>query len=81
MDITKEIIQWQEDGEHIIIMADFNDDVTISAMCQWAAHLGLIKAITYLHPDNPPPTFQCGTQPIDRIFGTLATDQGGGEIS
>jgi len=27
-----------------------------------------MEAITWLHPNQPPPTFQCGSQPIDGIF-------------
>jgi len=47
---------------------DFNDDVESPPTRRWVASLGLVEAITWLHPQGVPPTFQQGSQPIDGIF-------------
>jgi len=67
-DITLEMLSWQDSGDHLIILTDFNDDITDSEARIWAANLGLIEAITYLHNSTPPPTYQRGSRPIDGIF-------------
>jgi len=68
MDLAKEINLWQEEGNHIVLLSDFNDDVTNTKVKTWAANLGLVEAITWLHPNDPPPTYQRGRRPIDGIF-------------
>jgi len=67
LDISKEILGWQELGDHVMLLMDFNDPVMDQSVKSWAAKLGLVEAITWLHQEHPPPTFQCGSQPIDRI--------------
>jgi len=56
--ITKEIKQWHELGNQILLLTDFNDNITNAATKSWVAKLGLVEAITWLHPDQPPPRFQ-----------------------
>jgi len=68
MDIMKEIKSWQELSDHVIVLTDFNDEVTDLAIRHWAANIGLVEAITWLHPNLPPPAFQRGSWPIDSIF-------------
>jgi len=66
--MAKEVQVWQEDGGHVIILTDFNDDVTHPDVHHWADGLGLVEAITWLHQASPPPTYQRGQRPIDGIF-------------
>jgi len=68
IDIAKEIQTWQEFGNHIILLTDFNNDVESLAVQQWAAALSLVEAIMCLHPARAPPTFQWGSWPINEIF-------------
>jgi len=67
-DLAKEIHLWQEEGDHIILLPDVNDDVTDTKVKTWAAKLGLVEAITWLHPIDPPPTYQRGRCPINGIL-------------
>ncbi len=57
LDITKEIKSWQEEGDHIIVLTDFNKVVTDAMAHCWATNLGLVEAITWLHPQHPPQPF------------------------
>jgi len=59
-DLAKEINIWQGEGDHIILLSDFNDDVTDTKVQKWAANLGLVEAITWLQPNDPPPMYQRG---------------------
>jgi len=68
MDLAKEINIWQDKGDHIILLLDFNDNVTDIKVKTWVAKLGLVEAIMWLHPINPPPMYQRGRHPIDGIF-------------
>jgi len=57
-DISKDMHLWQDEGDHLIILMDFNDDMTAAAAREWAANLGLVEAITYLNQVQAPPTYQ-----------------------
>jgi len=57
-DIIKEIRKWQEMGNQILLLMDFNDDVTATWVKRWVANLGMVEAITYLSPETAPPTYQ-----------------------
>jgi len=57
-DITTEMHAWQDDGDHLIVLTDFNDNVTALVTQEWAANLGLVEAITHLNPAQAPPTYQ-----------------------
>jgi len=67
-DITKEIKQWQDLGDHILLLTDFNDNVTTQWVKRWAANLRLVEAIMHLHPECAPPTYQRAVNPINGIF-------------
>jgi len=67
-DITMEMHTWQDEGDHLIVLMDFNDDVTASDAHKWATNLGLVEAITHLNQAPAPPMYQQGSQPIDGIF-------------
>jgi len=58
--MAKEVNAWQEEGNHVILLMDFNDDVMDMAVRQWAASLSLVEAITWLHQESLPPTYQRG---------------------
>jgi len=60
VDMAKEVNAWQEEGNHVILLMDFNDDVMDMAVRQWAASLSLVEAITWLHQESLPPTYQRG---------------------
>jgi len=66
-DITKEIRQWQEMGDQILLLTDFNDDITAPWVKRWAANLGMVEALAYLSPETAPQTYQRGVHPIDGI--------------
>jgi len=68
MDITKEIKAWKDGGDQLIVLTDFNDNVTNPSVSSWASNLGLVEAITWLLPESAPPTYQRGSKPIDGIF-------------
>jgi len=68
LDITQEIQSWQDLGNHIVLLTDFNDDINEPWVTHWVAILGLVEAIMSLHSDKAPQTFQRGSYPIDGIF-------------
>jgi len=70
-DITMEMHTRQDDGDHLFVLTDFNDNITALVAQEWAANLGLVEAITHLNPAQAPPTYQWGSQPIDGIFIAL----------
>jgi len=82
-DIIKEIRKWQEMGNQILLLMDFNDDVTATWVKRWAANLGMVEAITYLSPEMAPPTYQRGTHLINGIFAAphLLTKAASGYLS
>jgi len=52
-----------------LVLMDFNDVVMDPSIRCWVANLGfLVEALTWLHPEQPPPAFQCGSRPINGIF-------------
>jgi len=67
-DLAKAIQQWQDEGNHILLLTDYNDDITSGPVNQWAGKLGLVEAVTWLNTANVPPTYQRGSRPIDGIF-------------
>jgi len=80
-DLHTAIQEWQNSGDQVIILTDFNDNVTGTLARHWAASLGLVEAVSYLHTGSqPPPTFQYSSHPIDGIFVSpelLTNAQGG----
>jgi len=63
MDIANEIQKWHTEGEHIILLMDFNDDIKSPLTKRWAASQGLVKAIPWLHPQGAPPCFRGAADP------------------
>jgi len=61
IDLAKEIQQWQDDGDHVLLLTDYNDDIGSSPVCSWAGKLGLVEAVTWLNNMDAPPTFCRGS--------------------
>jgi len=66
--LMQEMQEWQDEGDHLIVLSNFNNDVTAASVHNWAAQLGLVEAITWLTQGDPPPTYQRGSRPIDGLF-------------
>jgi len=56
-DLSREMREWQDEGDHVIVLTDFNDDVTAATARTWATQLGLVEALTWLTPGAAPPTY------------------------
>ena len=67
-DLGKEIAEWQENGEQLIVMGDWNENIQGTMMKQWMGVFGLEEAITGTHPGRAPATYQRGSVPIDGIY-------------
>jgi len=67
-DLAKEICKWQADGETVIVVADFNEDVRSPELKQFFRQFDLIEALTELNQGRPPATHNRGSKPIDGIF-------------
>jgi len=68
IDLAKEIQQWQDNGDHVLLLTDYNNDIVSSPVHSWAGKLGLVEAVMWLNNADAPPTFCRGSQPIDGIF-------------
>lgn len=67
-DLGSAIHQWQEEGDQLIVMGDWNEDVQSTNIKRWMNVFGLEEAITYQHDGRAPATYQRGKRPIDGIF-------------
>jgi len=67
-DLESELLSWQEAGEMIIVLTDFNEDVQIPWIWQFFASINLIKAISTITGSPPTATHNQGTMPIDGIY-------------
>ena len=67
-DLGESILKWQEAGEQLVIMGDWNESVQGKMMKQWMGIFGLEEAITGLHEGEAPATYQRGRLPIDGIY-------------
>ena len=67
-DLGASILKWQENGEQLIIMGDWNEDIQSPNIRQWMNVFGLEEAITQQHKGRAPATFQQGKRPLDGIF-------------
>jgi len=67
-DLKEEVVKWQADGDHVMILADMNDDVNTPALIQFCQDLNLVEAISTLHGPAQKPTHQRGRLAIDGIY-------------
>jgi len=72
LDLIQRIQSWRKDGELIIILMDFNEDLARDGPLQQALkECDMVDPIRLMHanPDYvPPPTSKTGSTPIDSIF-------------
>ena len=67
-DLAQAIVDWQAAGEQLVIMGDWNEDIVGSTITNWMQVFGLKEAITARHGNQPPPTYQRGSDAIDGVF-------------
>ena len=71
LDLVNQIKKWQQNGELIVVMMDFNENLLRDGPLQMSLkELGLVDPIRKLHQNvtKPPPTSKTGSVPIDSIF-------------
>jgi len=61
-------MQWQEDGDLIVLLVDMNDDVTSDLIQQFCQEINLMEEISDLYRQSPIPTHQSGSRAIDGIY-------------
>jgi len=69
-DLQIEILAWQEAGNSIILLMDFNEDVRLPWIWQFFANVQLIKALTEITGPMVTATHNHGQAPINGIFVT-----------
>ncbi len=67
-DLASEVRNWQEEGDSIIILTDFNEDVRSPWIQKYFAELNLIEALTAMTAPPPTATYNRGSNPIDGIY-------------
>ena len=67
-DLAQSIVAWQNEGNQLVLMGDWNEEIVNSNLTEWMNTFGLSEAITGLHGPDPPPTFHRGSDAIDGIF-------------
>jgi len=56
--LKKEVANWQDAGDQVIILANMNEEVNALAIQQFCKELHLVEAISWLHRKSPVPTHQ-----------------------
>jgi hypothetical protein len=76
-DICQALDSWVQNGEHVVLMLDANQDIQSGSLSKAFIERGLQEAIISRHDElNPPvPTYNRGSNPIDGIFTTLDITQ------
>jgi len=67
-DLKQEIKQWTNIGDNLIISGDWNRSIVNTEITNYMSEFDLKEAITHVHGQNPPATYQRGTVSIDGIF-------------
>ena len=52
--LAKAITQWQHAGEQLVVMGDWNEDITGRSLSRWMETFDLREAITTVHGTDPP---------------------------
>jgi hypothetical protein len=68
--LCEEVKKWLEEGDHIVIVIDLNEDIRKSEFTTKMAEMGLREAITAKHGNQGPATRLASSKPIDGIFVT-----------
>jgi hypothetical protein len=69
-DLKEFITTCKEDGEQIITIGDFNDDIRGRPIHTFFQELDMRELILDMHGQDAPNTYAGGVHPIDGIFGT-----------
>jgi len=72
-DLATDIRTWQTDGEAVVVLVDFNEDVHSPELTQFFWEFDLVEVVTGLHLGTAPVTYNCGSFPIDGILCQLAS--------
>ena len=67
-DLKRDLMKWKQEGDHLIVSGDWNQDITGEHITSFMAACGLKEALTHVHGTDPPATYQRGTVGIDGIF-------------
>ena len=67
-DLGKELDNWIQQDEQIILCGDWNTDITNPVISAFMEDRGLQEPILYRHGKSPPPTYHRGSHSIDGIF-------------
>ena len=67
-DLCKEIVQWLETGDQLIIGLDANEDVRNGSFSARLQQLGLQETIIAQHGNEAPATYIRGNTPIDGLY-------------
>lgn len=71
-DLKADIKAWQEEGDILIVMGDFNADIRGDLLRVFFGDLSMREIITSKHdPTKAPATFHAGSVPIDGIWASL----------
>ncbi len=79
-DLKHEIVEWQDEGDEIIVLTDFNEDVRLAWIRNFFDNLNLVEALTELSNLPPTATHNRGSATIDGIYvskGLLPSMTGG----
>ena len=81
LDLQKEILEWKELGESIVVIGDWNEDIRGERLVEFKDRLGLHDVMLERLGDtvDPPNTYQRGSKPIDTILCTrgIVVEQAG----
>ncbi len=69
-DLRDFISKCKNDGEQLIVVGDFNEDVRGRSLTSFFSDLDLREVLLERHGNEAPNTYRDGTNPIDGIFGT-----------
>jgi len=67
-DLASEVKKWQDDGDSIILLTDFNEDIRQPWIQKFFADLQLMEVLTAITPLPPTTMHNRGTNPIDGIY-------------
>ena len=78
-DLGENIKRWQQQGEQLIIMGDWNTETQSKKFMEWYIKLGLIDPILEKHKEGSPGTYNKGNRRLDCILisATLKTGRCG----
>ncbi len=70
VELIEEIRNWQQSGDLLLVMGDFNDDTAQPSFKQRMQEVGLVDALASLHRQPHLPTYNRGATPIDAIYAS-----------